>query len=210
MFGWQRILKRVIGTATRQPANEMKTTQNFAYKLRGQRTNGGKQRLRVAFELTTAVLAVLFAIMGIPANAQLVHRYSFINGATDSVGTANGTLGSGTIAGGKLTAGGTTTGVMLPPAALAGISGPFAIETWYLATAPQGADHTATASDPGFNLQSMATQIGINSGSPFGDPSLNGYTTDFRIYNQNLTAEQVTLLYAGGPPCEQRGHCGVA
>jgi len=226
--------------------------------------------------------AVLSVCIGLTADAQLVHRYSFTTGANDSVGTANGTLGTGTIAGGKLITDGTKTGVTLPSSAVAGITGPFAIETWYLATAPQGAYHTAfsfsdgttskyligqpnrdsgqgwdsglsvrggggnssellmlglpgdvftnnpdqtprqalitydgtnliyywnglqasvtpTAVDPGFVLQSLSAKIGINSGSPFNDPSLNGYTTDFRIYNQKLTAEQVALLYALRP-----------
>jgi GH43 family beta-xylosidase len=239
-------------------------------------------RNALANGLKTFVIAVLFVSSGLSADTQLVHRYSFTTGASDSVGTANGTLGTGTISGGKLITDGTKTGVALPAAAVAGITGPFAIETWYLATAPQGAYHTAftlsdgttaqyliaqpnrdsgqgwnsgvsvrggggnsseklmmgfpgdvfsdnpdqsprqvmltydgtnfiyywngiqalvapTAVDPGFGLQSLAAKIGINSGSPFNDPSLNGYTTDFRIYNQNLTAEQVALLYARGP-----------
>jgi len=129
----------------------MKTTQNFAYKLSGQRPNGGRQRLREVFQLKLAVLAILFTIVGISASAQLVHRWAY--DGTNFIYYWNGVQ----------------------------------------------AAITPTASDPGFNLQSVGKHIGINSGSPFGDPSLNGYTTDFRIYNQNLTAGQVALLYAGGP-----------
>jgi len=227
------------------------------------------------------IVLILLMVVGLSARGQLVHRYNFSSGANDSVGTANGTLGTGVISGGKLMTDGTKTGVSLPAAAVTGITGPFAIETWILATAPQGAYHTAfsfsdgtpaqyligqpnrdsgqgwnssislrtggvnsgklmmgfpgdvfpdnpdqsprqvvitydgtnfiyywngvqasvspTAVGPGFSLQALATKIGINSGSPFNDPSLTGYTTDFRIYNQNLTAQQVGRLYAGGP-----------
>ena len=232
--------------------------------------------------MNAAVLAVLFISFGWSANAQLMHRYSFASGANDSVGTAHGTLGTGTLSGGRLNTDGTTTGVTLPATAVAGITGAFTIEAWYYANAPQGAYHTAfsfsdgtttqyligqpnrdsgqgwnsavavrggggpageklmmgfpgdvfpdnpdqsprqalvtyngtnfcyywdgvqasvapTAGDPGFSLQSLATKIGINSGSPFNDPSLKGYTTEFRIYNQYLTAEQVALVHARGP-----------
>ena len=238
--------------------------------------------LRMPLGLRAAVLAFLVGSLGASVNAQLVHRYSFTTGANDSVGTANGTLGTGTIAGGRLNTDGATTGVTLPAAAVAGITGPFSIEAWYYANAPQGAYHTAfsfsdgttaqyliaqpnrdagqgwnsgvsvrggggpageklmmgspgdvfpdnpdqsprqalvtydgtnfiyywngvqasaapTATDPGFSLQSLAAKIGINSGSPFNDPSLKGYTTDFRIYQQPLTAEQVALLRSLGP-----------
>ena len=244
--------------------------------------NTGVKRIPLPLGWNAAVLVVLFLSIGWSANAQLVHRYSFTTGATDSVGTAHGTLGTGTIASGRLTTDGAATGVTLPAAAVAGITGPFTIEAWYYANAPQGAYHTAfsfsdgttgqyliaqpnrdagqgwnsavsvrggggpageklmmgfpgdvfpdnpdqsprqalvtydgtnfiyywngvqasvtpTAIDPGFALQSLATKIGINSGSPFNDPSLKGYTTDFRIYKQSLTAEQVLLLYARGP-----------
>lgn len=239
-------------------------------------------RHALAYGLKIFVFAVCFAGVGFPTNAQLVHRYSFTSNANDSVGTANGTIGTGAISGGKLTTDGTTTGVTLPASAVTGINGPFTIEAWYYANAPQGAYHTAfsfsdgttsqyliaqpnrdsgqgwnsgvavrggggpageklmmgspgdvfpdnpdqsprqavvtydgtnfiyywngvqasaspTAIDPGFNLQSMATQIGINSRSPFNDPSLNGYTTEFRIYKQALTAEQVARVFSRGP-----------
>ena len=259
----------------------MKQLHNTEANLVTAKPRDDEKRLPALFGMK-AVALVIFVLIGISADAGLVHRYNFTSNANDSVGTANGTLGNGTISGGKLITDGTKTGVTLPAAAVAGITGPFAIEAWYYATAPQGAYHTAfsfsdgtqtqyllaqpnrdsgqswnsgisvlggggtvgqklmmgfpgdvfpdnpdqtprqvlvtydgtnfiyywngiqasiapTATDPGFSLQSLAAKIGINSGSPFNDPSLNGYTTDFRIYNQNLTAEQAVMLYARGP-----------
>jgi len=57
--------------------------------------------------------------------------------------------------------------------------------------------YAATATDPGFNLSSL-TDIGINGGSPYNDPSLTGSTYDFRIYGQSLTPDQVAALYSLG------------
>jgi autotransporter-associated beta strand protein len=54
-----------------------------------------------------------------------------------------------------------------------------------------------TASDPGFNLSTLH-DVGINGGSPWGDPCLTGSTYDFRIYGQALTALQVSQIYALG------------
>ena len=56
---------------------------------------------------------------------------------------------------------------------------------------------SATASDPGFNLSSL-TDLGINGGSPWGDPILTGSTYDFRIYGQGVSALQVAQIYALG------------
>jgi len=58
--------------------------------------------------------------------------------------------------------------------------------------------------DPGFNLSSL-TDIGISSGSPYGDPSMSskngtdGYNYDLSIINGAVTPEQVDGLYALGP-----------
>ena len=240
----------------------------------------------IASALLRSLFLVLVLVPGQSARAQLAHRYTFASDARDSVGSAHGSLGTGSISGGRLITDGRTTGVALPPDAVAGITGPFAIESWCFAVAPQGAYHTTfsfsagttaqyllsqpnrdagrgwnsvvairgggggasgssaeillmgspgdvwpqdanqrprqialtydgthfvyywngvqatvapTGRDPGFDLESLATKIGINSGSPFNDPSLNGYTADFRIYNQFLTAEEVAALYARGP-----------
>ena len=255
----------------------MKTILNTEVGLITPTTNGGANLMPVARGLNAAVLAVLFLTIGISANAQLMHRYSFATDASDSVGTANGTLVAGTISSGLTTTGANNTdGVTLPTSAVAGITGPFSLETWFHATAPQGPWHTlfsfsdgttdnyvigtpvrgdggfyssmavkfggteslckgnpedswGDASDvrqmlltydgttltyyengvaatvvnnltrTGVNLQSIATSsLGINGHSPWGDPSLNGTTRDFRIYNQHLTSAQVALLYARG------------
>ena len=55
----------------------------------------------------------------------------------------------------------------------------------------------ATVVNPGFNLSTL-TSIGINGGSPYGDPSLTGSTTDFRIYSGALSADQVAGVYSLG------------
>jgi len=55
----------------------------------------------------------------------------------------------------------------------------------------------ATGTDVGFNLSTL-TDIGINGGSPWGDPSLTGSTYDFRIYGQSLNADQVAAVYGLG------------
>jgi hypothetical protein len=55
----------------------------------------------------------------------------------------------------------------------------------------------ATVINSGFNLSTL-TSIGINGGSPYGDPSLTGSTYDFRIYGQSLTADEVSSVYGLG------------
>lgn len=55
----------------------------------------------------------------------------------------------------------------------------------------------ATVVNPGFNLSTL-TSIGINGGSPYGDPSLTGSTYDFRIYSGALSADQVAGVYSLG------------
>lgn len=59
------------------------------------------------------------------------------------------------------------------------------------------ADLPATVTNPGFNLSTL-TSIGINGGSPYGDPALTGSTYDFRIYSGALSADQVAKVYALG------------
>jgi hypothetical protein len=55
----------------------------------------------------------------------------------------------------------------------------------------------STYTDPGLNLSSL-TDIGINGGSPYGDPALTGSTYSFGIFSQSLTADQVASLYGLG------------
>ena len=57
--------------------------------------------------------------------------------------------------------------------------------------------YAATLADPGFNLATLP-DIGINGGSPWGDPALTGSTYDFRIYGQTLTPAQVSAVYGLG------------
>jgi len=100
-----------------------------------------RTRLGFVWQLTMG----LAGLLAVSANAQLLHRYDFetAGSANDTVGTAHGTrYGSATIIGGALNttgATGTLSGgvpqncVGLPASAVAGISGPFSIEIWYLA-----------------------------------------------------------------------------
>ncbi len=55
----------------------------------------------------------------------------------------------------------------------------------------------ATVTNPGFNLSTL-TDIGINGGSPYGDPALTGSTYSFGIFSGALTAGQVSSLYSLG------------
>ena len=56
---------------------------------------------------------------------------------------------------------------------------------------------SATATDPGFNLSTL-TDIGINGGSPYGDPALTGSTYSFGILSGAISASQVAKLYGLG------------
>ena len=66
----------------------------------------------------------------------------------------------------------------------------------------------ATAVDPGFNLSTL-TSIGVNGGSPWGDPSLTGSTSDFRIYNHALTETQVASVYTLGADASSASVAGA-
>jgi hypothetical protein len=57
--------------------------------------------------------------------------------------------------------------------------------------------YAATMADPGFNLSTL-TDIGINGGSPYGDPALTGSTYSFGIFNHSLTTSDVSALYGLG------------
>jgi hypothetical protein len=67
----------------------------------------------------------------------------------------------------------------------------------------------ATVTNPGFNLSTL-TSIGINGGSPYGDPTLTGTTYDFRIYSGALSADQVASVYALGSDASNAAISAVA
>lgn len=89
---------------------------------------------------------LMVATFALSVNAALVHRYDFETDASDSVGTADGTIvGAVTITGGAaVTDGGNgavngawseeNAYVAVDSSAVAGISGSFTIETWFNAT----------------------------------------------------------------------------
>lgn len=69
------------------------------------------------------------------------------------------------------------------------------------------ADYSGLAStliNAGFNLSTL-TAIGVNGGSPYGDPSLTGSTYDFRIYGQALSAAEVAAVFALGSDASNAG-----
>jgi len=90
--------------------------------------------------------ALMMATLTLSVKADLVHRYDFTTDASDSVGTANGTIvGAVTLSGGAaVTDGGNgavngewslgNAYVALDSSAVAGITGSFTIETWFNAT----------------------------------------------------------------------------
>ncbi|HET6249311.1 MAG TPA: LamG-like jellyroll fold domain-containing protein [Tepidisphaeraceae bacterium] len=51
---------------------------------------------------------------------------------------------------------------------------------------------------PAFNLSAQSAYIGINNGSPYGDPTFNGSTNDFDIFNGALSSSQVSSLFGLG------------
>ena len=99
---------------------------------------------------------LLLASMGVSANASLLHRYDFETDASDSVGTADGTIyGSSSIVDGGLYSGGgyisgqlvdgvASNGAQLDASAVAGITGAFTIEIWY--STPFGGGYTTAFS----------------------------------------------------------------
>jgi hypothetical protein len=107
-----------------------------------------KQIMKATQTLTTqaALMAGLLLGLTASANAQLLHRYDFTTDASDSVGTAHGSLfGGATLIGGALTTaggngavngtwGGTGPRLTLDSSAVSGISGAFTIESWFTCT----------------------------------------------------------------------------
>ena len=120
------------------------------------------------------------SVLSLSANAELLHRYDFETDASDSVGTAHGTIyGVASIVDGGLESGSTdanrisgtlvdgipSNGALIPAEAVSGITGAFTIEMWYT-TAYGGGYNT------GFSFSDGTTGnyvIGCNArqGSPY-------------------------------------------
>ncbi|HSU54169.1 MAG TPA: LamG-like jellyroll fold domain-containing protein [Candidatus Dormibacteraeota bacterium] len=128
--------------------------------------------MRITFYLSQRSIKQLCAVtaagsMAFSANAQLLHRYDFSTGANDSIGIANGTLqGTASISGGSLNTDGSggalsggvpANGVMLPGSAVAGITGPFTIESWFIGNFNGGYCTTFSFSDNTRNNYVLAT-----------------------------------------------------
>jgi hypothetical protein len=92
-----------------------------------------------SLKLIALPTALLFGILVVQSPAAITHRYSFTSDATDSVGSANGTLVNvATVAGGQLqlnnapfTGPGTAGGYLSLPPSILPTSGSVTIEQWF-------------------------------------------------------------------------------
>lgn len=142
----------------------------------------------------------------------LLHRYDFTSNANDSVGTANGILkGTATIAGGalnttavagSLSGGAPQNGVQLPPGAVAGITGPFSIESWFVANF--GGGYTTLFSFSGNNTASYVLATPARGNSPYastisviGGGGSSGEQQASEQYQDNGTRHQLVVTYDG-------------
>ncbi len=150
------------------------------------------------------LLLMALAGLGTMANADLVHRYQFNGNANDSIGTAHGTLGTGTIADGKLTTDGSTTGVNLPVSAINEITTAFTIETW-VSGATSGDWQTLFAFDDGTTSNFIICvsdrgdgPVTDNCGVHILNPSVNADNKIYGLPVAGLPGEsQITLTYDG-------------
>lgn len=146
------------------------------------------------------------------ATGGLLHRYDFTANANDSVGTAHGTLrGSATISGGALNttaaAGGLSggvpqNGVQLPPSAVSGITGPFTIESWFVANF--GGGYTTLFSFSGNNTASYVLATPARGNSPYASSISvvggGGCTTELQAseqYQDNGALHQMVVTCDG-------------
>ena len=142
----------------------------------------------------------------------LLHRYDFASNASDSVGTAHGTLrGSATISGGalnttpvagSLSGGVPQNGLQLPPSAVSGITGPFAIESWFVAS--YGGGYTTLFSFSGNTTASYILATPARGNSPYASSISviggGGGTAEQQAseqYQDTGALHQMTVTYDG-------------
>ncbi len=142
----------------------------------------------------------------------LLHRYNFTSNANDSVGTAHGTLrGTATITGGalnstavagSLSGGVPQNGVQLPPSAVAGITGPFAIESWFVAN--YGGGYCTLFSFSGNTTASYLLATPARGNSPYASTISviggGGGTSELQAseqYQDNGALHQMVVTYDG-------------
>jgi hypothetical protein len=147
-----------------------------------------------------------------PPTGGLLHRYNFTSNANDSVGTAHGTLrGSATLSGGalnttavagSLSGGVPQNGVQLPPSAVTNITGPFTIESWFVAN--YGGGYCTLFSFSGNNTGSYILATPARGNSPYASTVSviggGGRTSEQQASEQfqdNSALHQMIVTYDG-------------
>ncbi|MBI3792456.1 MAG: PEP-CTERM sorting domain-containing protein [Gemmatimonadetes bacterium] len=155
--------------------------------------------LRVRF-LAPALLAL--AAFAHPAQAQLLHSYTFSSGVTDGTGTQNGTLFNGaTVAGGYLQLG-TGNGYVQFGAHLVPTSGSYSVGLWARENSFSGCCYTEMISQgasggPGFYLGSnpshgiRAGDQWLSTGVPF--PNDNAWHLYTLVVNSSLNTSDLWI-----------------
>ena len=165
------------------------------------------------------LVLLMVATLTLSVNADLLHRYDFETGASDSVGTADGAVyGSASVTGGGLYSGGgwisgtlsggvPTNGAGLPASAVSGITGAFTIECWLKAAWGGGFTTAFSFSDgttsnyvlgtPARGNWPYASSIAaIGGGGPSGELQAAGrwFDTD-ELLQMLVTFDGTTLTY---------------